>query len=148
MDNFTALSRNLVLLEIYTLKKYPESRTPRNRKIEGVLYKNTYVAQLDAKHPFDDIDWDKPPFKNFLILKTSPPKPLVEKNNNLEFGEAQKVRDWGSFIDSFRQLRNNITHGAKLFFSMQLEPRDDELISAGLAFINFLNDEFSLNLGG
>lgn len=148
MNDFAELSKKLGLLEIYTLQKYPESRHPRNSKIERVHYKIAYSKQLEKKHPFNQIDWDNPHFENFSILKESPPQPLIEDGGVLDFGSAETVADWDSFIDSFRQLRNNITHGAKFFDSLQLEPRDKELINAGLAFIDFLDGEFSLNLGG
>ena len=148
MNDFAELSKKLGLLEIYTLEKYPESRHLRNGKVERVHYRNAYKDQLEQKHPFNQIDWDNAPFNNFSTLMKSPPKPLIEEDDVLKFGNAETVADWGSFIDSFRQLRNNITHGAKFFDSLHLERRDEELIKAGLTFIDFLDEEFFLNLGG
>jgi len=148
MNDFAELSKKLGLLEIYTLRKYPESRHPRNKKIKRVHYKVAYSQELEENHPFRKINWDDQPFRNFSILQKSPPQPLIEVGDVLDFGNAEEVENWDSFIDSFRQLRNNITHGAKFFGSLQLEQRDEELIKAGLAFIDFLDDAFSLNLGG
>lgn len=115
--------------------------------ITGVYLKNAYGTKLEQISPFNAIKWNEDPFSNFSILKTNPPKPLVEKNGSLEFGEAIQVTDWNTFIDSFRQLRNNIAHGSKLILGIKgMEQRDEKLIKAGLSFIQFLEENCLVQL--
>lgn len=148
MSDFEDLSIKLGLLEIATLKNYKNSRKKDSScMITGVYLKNAYGTKLEQISPFNAIKWNEDPFSNFSILKTNPPKPLVEKNGSLEFGEAIQVTDWNTFIDSFRQLRNNIAHGSKLILGIKgMEQRDEKLIKAGLSFIQFLEENCLVQL--
>ena len=143
MNDFAELSKRLGLLEIATLKDFPDSRSPRNGRIREVHYKAAYAMELEKRFPFDKIDWSKAPFLNFSILTKEPPRQLVETAAGiLEFEKTPpKVTNWEAFIDSFRQLRNNLVHGSKFLHAMDLEDRDKNLISAGLAFISFLEGD-------
>lgn len=115
--------------------------------ITGVYLKNAYGEKLETISPFNDINWNEAPFSSFAILKVNPPKPLVENNGSLEFGQAIQVTDWKTFIDSFRQLRNNMAHGSKLILGIKgMVQRDEELIKAGLSFIQFLENNHLIQL--
>lgn len=148
MNDFEELSIKLGLLEIATLKNNKDSRKKNSvGRITGVDLQKAYGVELETKFPFSSIKWNEGPFPNFSILKTNPPKPLVEKNGSLEFGEAIQVNDWNTFIGSFRQLRNNMAHGSKLILGIKgIVQRDEELIKAGLSFIQFLENERLIEL--
>jgi hypothetical protein len=142
MDDFVEFSKRISLLEVATLKIYPESRLSRDGRIHQVQYKTAYAKKLEDWFPFNCIKWDQAPFLNFRVLKEFPPKFLIEKDNELCFDENfPTVNNWEDFIDSFRQLRNNLVHGAKFLHEMKLEDRDKVLITAGLTFIKFLEGE-------
>lgn len=152
MSAFEELSRKLGLLEIATVKSYPDSaKLERNSDdITGVFYKNAFSAQLEKVHPFGGINWSDSPFSDFSILKENPPKKLRmvtdQNKKSPKFVDISPVNSWDTFIDSFRQLRNNLAHGAKFLDSMGLDKRDNELIAAGLSFINFLESESIISL--
>jgi hypothetical protein len=147
MNDFVEFSKNLALLEIATLIKYPCSRDKNGKKITGVLYKNAFEKVLEEKDPFETINWQDTPYSSFSILKYNPPKQLIERYGELEFNNSVlPITTWDEFIDSFRQIRNNLVHGAKFLHGMNLEERDNELISAGLAFISFLESKNIISL--
>ncbi len=131
------------ILEIYTLVHHPSSRR-KNREggIAGVQFQNAYVDKLQREYPFCKDMWDKDIFSKFKILYDDPPKQLTEQEDgSLKFKEKIVVEDWDTFIDSFRQVRNNISHGAKYlngFQELGLDERGGELVEAALSFIEFL----------
>lgn len=135
----------MTLLEIVTLRDNPETWPENNRYINKAQLKIAYKDNLEEKKHFAEIDWDEEPYSKFRILKEKPPGKFHVKDNKLSFNkEAITVDDWESFIDSFRQVRNNLFHGAKLFKEsgqLELEDRDDELINASLEFISFLEEK-------
>lgn len=145
-NNYYEFFKKITLLEIVTLRDIPQSRDkfPNGNLIRGVHYKSAYEGALQSKFPFDKIDWAKPPFDSFSVLKLAPPKSLMEDQGRIKFSDqAAPVLDWDTFIDSFKKVRNNICHGAKLFKDgdLRLDDRDGSLILAALAFIQFLQNE-------
>ncbi|TVQ83328.1 MAG: hypothetical protein EA357_06660 [Micavibrio sp.] len=147
-SNYECLCKKLALLEIATLLKYKESRPSEGKYVNSVGYKDAYRDTLQDKVPYSDIDWDEEPYRNFKLLAEKPPKRLKIKDGHPKFVPISKVTCWSAFIDSFRQLRNNLVHGAKFLKETypELEDRDEELINAGLAFISFLEDKGLINL--
>ena len=130
------------LLESYFIIKFPEHVAVSKDKFPTKTnFKDAFSENLEVKYPFSKIDWDIEPFSKFRILVDAPPKPLKKNDKNqFEFADAISVSSWDELIDSYRQLRNNITHGAK-FLTMQLGNRDIKLSNAGIEFIKFLNNE-------
>lgn len=138
-------------LKQYTLlESYFISNLPQHVKVSRAGYpqqaniKDAFSKELETKHPFSKIDWNKEPFSNFRILVDAPPRTLGGFDGQFRFTNAITVSNWNDFIDSHRQLRNNIAHGAK-FLTLPLGKRDIELTNAGIEFINFLNDEKLIN---
>ncbi len=150
MSAFEELSKKLGLLEIATVTTYPDSAQLCRTDITGVLYKKAFSSKLEGTHPFLGIDWNNSPFSTFRVLKEKPPKKLRMVTNQgkkkPEFVDIGTVNSWDTFIDSFRQLRNNLVHGAKFVHSMGLDSRDDALIAAGLSFIKFLETKNIISL--
>jgi len=161
------------LLEIATIIKYPECiKYPKFIKpkkgsfdfVTGVDYANAYAKKLKRilkkekynVNNFNKIEWESKPFKDFKILKENPPRRLESSGGKVRFEEKSSiaVNDWGEFIRSFCQVRNNLVHGAKFLKEAGLDledrgdrgDRDDKLISAALAFIEFLENEKLISL--
>lgn len=143
MDLIFAFLQKIALLEIATLRDNPECR-PAQGHVYQASFKNAYEKKLEESFKFKTIDWTEKPFSSFKILKENPPGKLHVENGHLLFKKDWiVVNDWSSFIDSFRQVRNNVFHGAKMFKSgnLALEDRDYELVSAALAFISLLEQK-------
>lgn len=142
MSNYIRLYTQLALLEIATIKQYPEcAKLDVNNFVTGVDYAKAYAARLKNIIKFNQVTWNESPYKEFSILKERPAKRLqllTDGSIDFEQDASLSVEDWGQFLRSFSQVRNNLVHGAKFLISMGLEQRDDDLISAALSFIEFL----------
>jgi len=148
---YAELCKKMAMLEIVTLDRCPACRKSIQRGyIAGIDYaKVPYVSVLETRYPYNSIDWNADKFKKFRVLHDNPPKRLYEDGQRqLKFVNVLIPQNWSELFNSFRQLRNNLMHGAKFFHgnSMELQDRDGELIKAGLAFISFLETEFGLPL--
>jgi len=144
MTRYEEFYKKISLFEIATIKQFPTSRkTNRHNHITGVKFRDAYAETLEKNHVFEDIDWNHDPYSGYAILKTAPPKKLIVNGENVEFeGESSlTVGNWQDFLMSFQQVRNNVVHGAKLLQNMNLEDRDQELMSACLSFIKFMEDQ-------
>lgn len=142
--------KKIGLFEIATIKKYPDARSFERKTsyIAGASFRDAYADQLEQRHPFSQIEWGGDSFANFKLLKERPPLRLRSGDDGAIYFDKDApivVSDWGTFIDSFRQVRNNLVHGAKFFKDggpgLRLDNRDHDLVSAALAFIGFLEAE-------
>ena len=152
-EKYLEFYKKYSLLEINTLMTYPESRRVRNGKvITDVWLQRAYGDRLEGKAPFTDIDWSKEPFSRFDILKDDPARRLITGDDGVLIFEddGAPINDWKSFIIGFKQVRNNLTHGSKFYkengHDLGLDDRDDVLIEAAVAFIDYLGREFELTL--
>jgi hypothetical protein len=118
------------------------------KPIISIQYKDAYEDSLERGDPFREIDWESKPFSEFRILKDEPPKKLRVCNGKPVFRHIYGEPSGGTFIDGFRQLRNNLVHGAKFLKGTQLDldDRDRKLICAEIAFITFLEKRKLISL--
>lgn len=148
LDSIFNFLRYHTLLESYFILNFPQHVIVyKDGAPKQTNFKDAFSRSLEINHPFSTIDWNIQPFSKFRILVEAPPKTLIKTNNHFVFTNAITVSNWDEFIDSYRHLRNNITHGAK-FLTQQLGNRDIELANAGIEFINFLNTEGLINMNG
>lgn len=145
--------RKMSLLEIITIVNCKGSRQTKStreddsKRITGVLLDNAYLTELEKYNFLCPETWQAPQFKKFELIKNQPPGKFIEKPDGcLEFKESPSPQNWTDFLKLFKQIRNNLFHGAKFFkkepyAQLKLSDRDTELIDAGIAFIKFLEDE-------